>query len=391
MRIAEVEFHYLADDVIRDIGDGSQDALLVHVTMDDGSEGWGECEAAPLVSIAAWCCPMSHLACKPLKSSVLGFEINEPKDIYALTEKVRRNSFDLLQADHTLSGIDIALWDMLGHKLGEPVWRLLGYDHACPKVAYASQLFGDTPQETYEKAVRSRQEGFRAAKFGWGPFGLGTVQEDCQHIEAAREGLGNDLALMVDAGTVWGNHVARAKDIISKLLECKAVWLEEPFASGALKAYAELARTAGCEKLLAAGEGSHNPDMAYNLMDFGKLGFIQIDTGRIGGISSAKQVADYAAQIGTTYVNHTFTTSLALSASIQPFAGLENSPWCEFPVESAPPSRLLTRERILPDANGEVRLPDAPGLGVEINLETIARYGRRVEIRYEENTIWSGK
>jgi len=126
-------------------------------------------------------------------------------------------------------------------------------------------------------------------------------------------------------------------------------------------------------------------------MDFGKLGFIQIDTGRIGGISSAKQVADYAAQTGTTYVNHTFTTSLALSASIQPFAGVESSRWCEFPVESAPPSRLLTKVRILPDANGEVKLPDAPGLGCEINPDTIARYGRQVELRYEGTTLWNAK
>ena len=96
MKIEQVDFHYLAADEIRDIGDGSQDALLVRVVMDDGSEGWGECEASPLVSIAAWCCPMSHLACKPLKMSVVGAEINSPADIFALTEKVRENSFDLL-------------------------------------------------------------------------------------------------------------------------------------------------------------------------------------------------------------------------------------------------------------------------------------------------------
>ena len=391
MKIERVDFHYLADDVIRDIGDGSQDALLVRVVMDDGSEGWGECEAAPLVSIAAWCCPMSHLACKPLKMSVIGAEINSPADIYALTEKVRRNSFDLLQADHTLSGIDIALWDMLGKKYGEPVWKLLGYEQSYPKTAYASQLFGDTPQETYEKAVRSRKDGFRAAKFGWGPFGHGTPETDIEHIQAAREGLGPDLALMIDAGTVWVDNVCRAAAVIPALQEAKAVWLEEPFTSGALKAYAALSEQPGCSGLLAAGEGSHNPDMAYNLIDFGKLGFIQIDTGRIGGISSAKKVAEYAEKTGTVYVNHTFTTSLALSASIQPFAGLKESPWCEFPVESAPPSRLLTRKRIMPDENGLIHLPDAPGLGVEINPDTIARYGREVTISYEKQTVWSMK
>ncbi len=391
MKIENVEFHYLANDTILDIGDGSQDALLVHVRMDDGSEGWGECEAAPLVSIAAWCCPMSHLACKPLKASVIGFEINGPADIYALTDHVRRNSFDLLQADHTLSGIDIALWDMLGKKRGEPVWNLLGYANAYPKTAYASQLFGETPQQTYEKAVQSREAGFRAAKFGWGPFGLGSPEADIDHVHAAREGLGPDLALMIDAGTVWVHDVARAAAVLPALREAKAVWLEEPFTSGALRAYAALAQQDGCARLLAAGEGSHDPDMAFNLMDFGKLGFIQIDTGRIGGISSAKKVAEYAEKTGVVYVNHTFTTSLALSASIQPFAGLKDSPWCEFPVESAPPSRLLTKERLLPDANGQIRLPDAPGLGVDINPDTIARYGRQVSIQYENQMLWSSK
>ncbi len=391
MKIAQVDFHYLADDRILDIGDGSQDALLVRVVMDDGSEGWGECEAAPLVSIAAWCCPMSHLACKPLKDSVIGFEINTPADIFALTEKVRRNSFDLLQADHTLSGIDIALWDMLGRKFEEPAWKLLGYESAYPKTAYASQLFGGTPQETFDKAERSRKDGFRAAKFGWGPFGSGTAAEDAEHIRAAREGLGAEVALMVDAGTIWKDDVKRAAAVLPALSECNAVWLEEPFASGALKAYAELTGIWGGGKRLAGGEGAHDPDMACNLIDFGQVGFIQIDTGRIGGISSARKVAEYAEKTGTIYVNHTFTTSLALSASLQPFAGMADSPWCEFPVESSEPARKLTVKRILPDGNGEIRLPDAPGLGVEINHDAIKRFGREVEIRYEGETIWSGK
>ncbi|MBR7138038.1 MAG: mandelate racemase/muconate lactonizing enzyme family protein [Lentisphaeria bacterium] len=391
MKIENVEFHYLADDVIRNIGDGSQDALLVRVIMDDGSEGWGECEAAPLVSIAAWCCPMSHLACKPLKDTVLGFEINTPEDIARLTNAVRSNSFDLLQSDHTLSGIDIALWDMLGRKAQVPVWKLLGYEKAFPKTAYASQLFGDTPQETYEKGLRCRKEGFRAAKFGWGPFGLGEAAQDIEHLRAAREGVGDEVALMIDAGTVWGSNTSRAAEVIPELLKCRAVWLEEPFTSGALKAYAALSELPGCAGLMAGGEGAHNPDMAKNLIDFGKVGFIQIDTGRIGGITSAKEVADYALQRGVTFVNHTFTTSLALSASIQPFAGMKDSCWCEFPVESAPPARKLTTQRLLPDADGMIALPDAPGLGVEINFETLERYGRKVKIEYEDNVIWEMK
>ncbi|MFN6093814.1 MAG: mandelate racemase/muconate lactonizing enzyme family protein, partial [Verrucomicrobiota bacterium] len=172
MKIDAVDFFYLSMPVVRDIGDGSQDALLVRVRADNGLEGWGECEAAPLVSIAAWCCPMSHSACKPVSQSVLGRTIDSPADIRALTAAVRRNSFDLLQADHTLAGIDMALWDLLGKQLGEPAWKLLGWERAFPKTAYASQLFGDTPAETLRKAQGVRANGFRAAKFGWGPFGV---------------------------------------------------------------------------------------------------------------------------------------------------------------------------------------------------------------------------
>src|ERR1035437_4610063 len=135
MKIESVDFYYLSMPVIHNIGDGSQDALLVRVRADNGLEGWGECEAAPLVSIAAWCCPMSHSACKPVKASVLGQQVESADDIRRINALVRANSLDLLQADHTLSGVDIALWDLLGKKLGTPVYKLLGYERAFPKTA----------------------------------------------------------------------------------------------------------------------------------------------------------------------------------------------------------------------------------------------------------------
>src|SRR5436190_8340062 len=169
MKIDAVDFYYLSMPIVRDIGDGSQDALLVRVEA-GGYHGWGECEAAPLVSIASWNCPMSHSACKPLSASVLGQTLGDPSDIGRINALVRSNSFDLLQTDHTLSGIDVALWDLLGKHLQEPVYRLLGYSRAYPKIAYASQLFGDDAQATFRKAQEIAREGFRAAKFGWGPY-----------------------------------------------------------------------------------------------------------------------------------------------------------------------------------------------------------------------------
>ena len=386
MKIEQVDFFYLSMPEVLDIGDGSQDALLVRVRS-DGLEGWGECEAAPLPSIAAWCCPRSHSACKPVRDSVLGKTVNDPSDIVAIGDAVRENSLDLLQADHTLSGIDIALWDLLGKKLETPVWKLLGYTQNFPKSPYASQLFGDTPDETFEKGRQSRVANYRAAKFGWGPFGRSTVEFDRTQLLAARAGLGEDGILLVDAGTVWIDDVEKAAARLPALEEVRAVWLEEPFVSGALSAYGELAKQCKSVKL-AGGEGSHNAHSARAMIDHAGIGFAQIDTGRIGGIAPAKAVADYAQQRGVTFVNHTFTTHLALSASLQPFAGIENDVICEYPVEPKSLAVEMTKNHIARDANGDIRAPDAPGLGIKVDTAALQKYLVPCEITVRGETIY---
>jgi L-alanine-DL-glutamate epimerase-like enolase superfamily enzyme len=388
MKIEAVDFFYLSMPIVRDIGDGSQDALLVRVEA-GGCCGWGECEASPLVSMASWNCPMSHSACKPLSASVLGQRLEGPDDIRRINSLVRANSFDLIQTDHTLSGIDIALWDLLGRKLNEPVYRLLGYHQAYPKIAYASQLFGDDPQATLLKARGTAKAGFRAAKFGWGPYGRGTVAQDADQVHAAREGLGTDRMLLIDAGTVWGDNVGEAEKRLPALQSCNVTWLEEPFVSGALSAYQALAARSGPVKL-AGGEGCHNLLQAKNMIDFAGLGYIQIDAGRIGGITTAHAVAAHASFSKTQYVNHTFTTPLALSASLQPCAGLEDHSLCEYPTEPSALARSFTKTEITPDEDGLVRIPGGSGLGIEPDLEALSEYCVPVEIKVGQRTIFQG-
>lgn len=385
MNIEAVDFFYLSMPEIVDRGDGSQDALLVRVRSGD-RVGWGECEAAPLVSIASWACPPSHSACRPLKDSVLGRRVEGPADIDAIGREVRRRSFDLLQAPHTLSGIDIALWDLLGKERGEPVWSLLGYKQALPREPYASVLFGDDPAQTFEKARRIREAGYHAAKFGWGPYGTGAVEVDAEHVRAARRGLGQEKTLLVDAGTVWDDNVEAATARLDALEECRALWLEEPFAAGALAAYAALGRRLRSVRL-AAGEGAHDEHLARHTIDYGGVGFIQIDAGRIGGITVAKRLADYAVERGVTYVNHTFTTQLALSASLQPYAGLEGHELCEYPFEPSALGAELAPP--LPrDGEGRLLLPDGPGLGVEPSLDAIRKYLIPVELTVGGRTVY---
>jgi L-alanine-DL-glutamate epimerase-like enolase superfamily enzyme len=386
MKIDAVDFYYLSMPEVLDIGDGSQDALLVRVQAGE-HVGWGECEAAPLVSIASFVCPMSHSACKPVRDSVLGQRLDGPEDISRIGDLVRAQSLDLLQADHTLSGIDAALWDLMGRRLGEPVYRLLGDRHATPKLPYASQLFGDTPQETLQKGREVRALGYRAAKFGWGPYGRGTAEEDAAHVFAAREGLGDDGVLLIDAGTIWLDDVEAARQRLDALQACRVVWLEEPFVSGALGAYSRLAALAAPVRL-AAGEGCHTFHMAEHMLDHADLGFIQIDAGRIGGISVARKVAQAARERGVTYVNHTFTSHLALSASLQPYAASEPDAICEYPVEPRQLALDITNEHLLPDRQGRIHLPDGPGLGVTPNLRAIAAYLVDVEIRVGGKTLY---
>jgi L-alanine-DL-glutamate epimerase-like enolase superfamily enzyme len=386
MKIDSIDFFYLAMPEILDIGDGSQDALLVRIRASQ-YEGWGECEAAPLVSIASLICPMSHSACKPVQASVLGQPIDSPADIRRIGNLVRANSLDLLQADHTLSGIDNALWDLLGRRLGEPVWKLLGYQKSYSKTPYASVLFGDTPELTWQKARAIQVNGFRAAKFGWGPFGQGSVDTDAAHLYAAREGLGQDGILLIDAGTVWNTDVAAARARLPALKEVRATWLEEPFVSGALDEYHELS-TESSPVGLAGGEGCHSFHLAKHMVNRAGLKYVQIDAGRIGGITIAKDVADYATARGITYVNHTFTSNLALSASLQPFAGLERDVICEYPTELKPLAVAMTRQHLTPDANGEIRAPDSPGLGIDPDRDAIQKYLVDTEIRVGAKVLY---
>ncbi len=386
MKIEAVDFFYFAMPQVEDIGDGSQDALLVRVAA-GGYIGWGECEAAPLVTIASMICPMSHSACKPVLASVLGAPLDSPEDIARIHEQVHQNSMDLLQADHALSGIDIALWDLLGQRYEQPVWKLLGYEEAHPKTPYASMLFGATPQETLDKVRATRARGFRVVKLGWGSFGKTTPQADRDQVLAAREGLGADGLLCVDAGTVWADDLALAEARLAALREARVYWLEEPFHTGAYHAYRGLAAISA-PIYIAGGEGAHNEHLARHMIDYAGIGYVQIDTGRIGGITVAKRVAEYAAAHGVRFINHTFTSHLALSASLQPYVGMRDHELCEYPVELKSLASEMTAEHLLPDANGNINTPDRPGLGLTPNLAALKKYLVEAEIVVSGQTLY---
>ncbi len=392
MKIEAIDLFYVALPKITRTADGTQDSLVVRVRTDNGLEGWGECDASPLVSLTAYVMPMSHSNIINIREALLGESLDSPEDVVRLRNKAGEYGLDIQQLDHAVAGADIAMWDVLGKHIGEPVWKLIGHEASHKKLPYASVLFGDDPAETRAVADSIVERDFRAAKFGWGPMGRGSLADDIGLVQAARDGLGPDAKLMVDAGVIWGNDVDTAYERAVAFADLGVTWLEEPLRTeevGAYKALSDRVRANGINIGVAGGEGADYYRAADDMMTNAGLDFVQIDVGRIGGITEAKRVADKAHELGIQYVNHTFKSHLSVAASIHVFAGYEEFDLTEYPAGDSPLILGLTAPTgIFRDADGLVRASDKPGLGVKVNLDAIRAYQRQVKIEIDGEILF---
>ena len=392
MKIIAVDPFYLQIPKITTAADGTQDTLLVRIRTDEGIEGWGECDASPLVSIAVYCCPMSHGNIINIRTSLIGETLNSPDDILRLSEKVLRNGLDIQQIQHAFSGAEIALWDIIGKKFGKPIYRLLAEmsntpNTLHPKLPYASVLFGDTPENTRQVAKELHDRGYHAAKFGWGPMGKLGEDNDIALVRAAREGMGADTQIMIDAGVVWGTDYETAFRRAEAFADYTPTWLEEPLAPDAIDAYSSLI-SKNPSIPIAAGEGSSTYRMAEDIIVNGGVQFVQIDAGRIGGIMPSFQVRQLAEQRGVQYVNHTFKSHLSLAASLHVFATNPDFDLLEFPAAGSELSQRIVKDPFQVDADGLVRVMDLPGLGVEVDIEGISPFLVPVNIEIGTETVF---
>ena len=388
MKITAVDPFYFRMPDITTAADGTQDTLLVRIQTDTGLEGWGECDASPLVSLAVYCCPMSHGNIINIRASLVGETLDGPDDVLRLSEKTLRNGLDIQQIQHAYSGAEIALWDVIGQQLNQPVYRLLAErsgtpDTAHPKLPYASVLFGDTPEETYRIATRLREQGYNAAKFGWGPMGKFGEASDIALVRAAREGMGTEAQIMIDAGVVWGSDHKTVYERAEAFAQFSPTWLEEPLAPDAVDAYGALTRQNPPVRI-AAGEGSNTYRMAEDIIVHGGIQFVQIDAGRIGGILPSFQVRQLAEQHGIQYVNHTFKSHLSLAAALHVFATNPDFNLLEYPAAGSELSQRLVANPLPVESDGRVRVRDLPGLGVRVDMEAIRPY--LVPVRIEVGT-----
>ena len=372
--------------------DGTQDTLLVRIRTDSGLEGWGECDASPLVSLAVYCCPMSHGNIINIRSSLIGETLENSDDILRLSKKVLRNGLDIQQIHHAYSGAEIALWDIIGQHLQKPIYSILAditntSAIPYPKLPYASVLFGDTPDETYSVAAKLRKQGYRAAKFGWGPMGKHGEENDIALVRAARKGMGEDSKIMVDAGVVWDVDYETAYKRANAFSQFSPLWLEEPLSPDAISEYGKLT-SMNPYVPIAAGEGSSTYRMAEDLITNGGVQFIQIDTGRIGGIMPSFQVRQLAERHSIQYVNHTFKSHLSLAAALHVFATNPDFNLIEYPAAGSQLSQCIVKDPIIVDKDGYICVRELPGLGVQVDIDAIRPFLSCVNIQVDMETVF---
>jgi L-alanine-DL-glutamate epimerase-like enolase superfamily enzyme len=370
MKITNVEALYLRQRQVKKQCDSGQDALVVRVSTDAGITGIGEVDSSPMAVKGAIEGPFSHTITAGLRELILGEDPFETE--YLWHKMYRQNVYSGRRgiAIHAMSGIDMALWDIKGKALGQPVWKLLGGGFHDKKIrAYASSLFGATPEETGLRARRFRDRGFTAVKFGWDPMGR-DEQTDIALVREARKGLGDGPDLMIDAGLVWDAKTAiqRAR----AFSEQRIFWLEEPLSPDDYTGYAKLSRATDVR--IAAGEEESERRSYVELMDRGEIDIVQVDLARCGGFTEAMKIASLAMDRGLPVVNHGFTTYINVAAALHFLNAIPNSFIMEFVAEEETTLRdELTRQRFTAH-DGFVDIPVEPGLGIELDDNAINAY-----------------
>lgn len=369
MKITDVEAIYVRLPEVKEQCDSGQDALIVKVHTDEGITGIGEVDSAPLAVRGMIVGPYSHTTSSGLKHVVIG---EDPFNTEYLWHKMYRANIYAGRFGiglHAMSGIDMALWDIKGKKLGMPVWKLLGGGFRKKIRCYASVLFGNTPTETAEIAGRIAGQGFTAAKFGWGPMGQ-DAKTDVALVAQARKGLGAGIDLMVDAGLPWDAKTAIQR--AHAFSEYDIFWLEEPLSPDDYEGYQKLSQFTPVR--IAAGEEESGRNTFRRLIEEGGIDVVQVDVTRCGGFTEAMKIAALAADHGLPVANHGFTTYINVSAALHWLNSIPNVLIAEFVMQENTNLReSLTRQRVRAK-DGYLEIPNEPGLGIDLNEEALARF-----------------
>jgi D-galactarolactone cycloisomerase len=367
MRIADIRAYTLSAPLdkpwkIAGVVMAEMTATIVEVETDQGLIGYGE--ALTRLGPSAVCEVITSI----LRPALIGAD---PMDVDVLWERMfatmkSRGHWKGFMIE-AISGVDIALWDIIGKALNQPVSRLLGGRHHEKLEAYASSIMLMDRQEMAKEARDLVRKGFRKIKV---KLGLG-VETDCGNIRAIREATGPDIGIMLDANCGYNTEEALRLGVLLEPLNI--LWMEEPVPPYDLEGYARLSETLRIP--IAGGESEFTRWGFRDLILKGKVSVIQPDIARCGGFTEARKIAALASSLGVPVAPHTGASgAVSIAAAVHWASSLSDFYIYEHMYTENPLRTEILKEAILEFQGGFVKVPAGPGLGIEIDKEKMKRY-----------------
>ena len=305
----------------------------------------------------------------------------DPTDIGAVNQRLREVSY-LGWRNYWM---EAAFWDIRGKVEHKPVWSLLGGTHAGRASVYASTGEVHPPEQRAEEVLKLRAMNFNTVKLRVHSF---DPAEDIRQIEIVRQAVGDTMEIGVDANQGWRVALIddaplwtleRATDFSHACADFDVTWIEEPLEMHAYDELAELCKRSSVP--IAGGELNGGWHEFKVMLEKRSYDVYQPDATMGGGISDAKRVLDASHQHGLGYTPHTWTNGLGFLINLQVYAAGPRDLPIEYPFE--PPGWVpeardgLLAEPIRVNSDGTVTVPDAPGLGIQIDEDKLARFGEK--------------
>lgn len=354
------------------------DMTLVRVNTDEGVTGYGEAKAA--VGSAGINAPVVAVVNEELRPLLVG---QDPRDISGLWERMYngvRNGYAIKRGRafpelgrrglriSAISGVDMALWDILGKTLGVPVYQLLGGRSRERVTGYASGGWADAAHIGEQLLNTIKPVGFSAVKMRVGAMD-GEVETSIERVRAAREALGPSVRLMVDAHGTFDPRSARR--FCRGVEDCNLSWFEEPTSADDMRGMAEV--RAATDIPIAAGESLFTRFDFRDLIEARAVDILQPDPAIAGGITEVMRIAALASAHQLTLAPHLWGSALLFASGLHLAAAVPSCVTLEYSMGFNPMLRELVQENFVIN-NGEVEIPDRPGLGFTVNEDFVERY-----------------
>lgn len=336
-------------------------ASLVVIDTDKGIQGIGEGYGPEYYIVKT-------IVDRKFKPWLIG---QDPLDIERLWRKMLMTTVYWDQKGQGIaaaSGVDMALWDIAGKYFGVPTYKLMGGDaRGNMRIqAYASDLFWDTPANMAKTSKKHVAKGFPMVKTH---LGNGLV-EDEKRVIAIKEAIGEDVGLMVDMNC--GYERVEALKIGRMLEKHNVYWYEEPLSPYDVDGYAYL--KSKLDIPIATGENEYTKWGFKELFLKNGVDFAMPDIMRCGGITETKKICALAEAFNIACSPHNYTTGVGLAATLQLIASTPNCEWLELDMADYPLYYSLLKSPLDVDNKGMIKIPQDPGLGVEIKKDVLKKY-----------------